>query len=93
MTHANFVSTRTHDIRSAVRDHAVALPRWRFQVGSKGLEIKVDNPESYNFRPKEMLKEICTTISQFSTQPGFHKVRPESALPPPVALLLAAFCL
>eukprot|EP00904_Undaria_pinnatifida_P013657 jgi/Undpi1/9421/HiC_scaffold_27.g11878.m1 len=42
-------------------------------VGSKGLEIKVDNPESYNFRPKEMLREICTTISQFSTQPGFHK--------------------
>lgn len=45
------------------------------QIGSKGLEIKVDNPESYNFRPKEMLREICTTISQFSTQPGFHKVR------------------
>ncbi|CAN0581754.1 unnamed protein product, partial [Ectocarpus sp. 12 AP-2014] len=43
------------------------------QIGSKGLEIKVDNPESYNFRPKEMLREICTTISQFSTQPGFHK--------------------
>ncbi|CAM9845618.1 unnamed protein product [Ectocarpus sp. 4 AP-2014] len=42
-------------------------------IGSKGLEIKVDNPESYNFRPKEMLREICTTISQFSTQPGFHK--------------------
>lgn len=45
------------------------------QIGSKGLEIKVDNPESYNFRPREMLREICTTISQFSTQPGFHKVR------------------
>lgn len=45
------------------------------QIGSKGLEIKVDNPESYNFRPKDMLREICTTISQFSTQPGFHKVR------------------
>eukprot|EP00903_Cladosiphon_okamuranus_P021833 g20076.t1 len=42
-------------------------------IGSKGLEIKVDNPESYNFRPKEMLREICTTISQFSTQPGFHE--------------------
>lgn len=35
----------------------------------------MDNPDSYNFRPKEMLREICTTISQFSTQPGFHKVR------------------
>lgn len=45
------------------------------QIGSKGLEIKVDNPESYNFRPKDMLREICATISQFSTQPGFHEVR------------------
>ncbi|CAM9168726.1 unnamed protein product, partial [Sphacelaria rigidula] len=41
-------------------------------IGSKGLEIKVDNPESYNFRPKDMLRDICTTISQFSTQQGFH---------------------
>lgn len=61
-------------------DDATAAVRWRTalncakQIGSKGLEIKVDNPESYNFRPKEMLREICTTISQFSTQPGFHKV-------------------
>lgn len=43
------------------------------QIGSKGLEIKVDNPESYNFRPKDMLRDICTTISQFSTQEGFHQ--------------------
>ncbi|CAN0080528.1 unnamed protein product [Ascophyllum nodosum] len=42
-------------------------------IGSKGLEIKVDNPESYNFRPKEMLREICATISQFANEPGFHK--------------------
>lgn len=33
----------------------------------------MDNPESYNFRPKDMLREICTTISQFSTQAGFQK--------------------
>ena len=45
-----------------------------WQIGSKGLEIKVDNPESYNFRPKEMLREICATMSQFANEPSFHKV-------------------
>lgn len=43
------------------------------QIGSKGLEIKVDNPEAYNFRPKDMLRDICTTISQFCSQKAFHK--------------------
>ena len=27
-------------------------------VGVKGVEIKVDNPENYNFRPREMLHEV-----------------------------------
>ena len=79
--------------RSLCRACFVTMPIYivNAQVGSKGLEIKVDNPESYNFRPKEMLREICTTISQFSTQPGFHKVRPEPSPPASFWLSLDSF--
>lgn len=42
-------------------------------VGSKGLEIKVDNPESYDFRPKEMLGKICDTLVNFSTALSFQE--------------------
>ncbi|CAM9543631.1 unnamed protein product [Chrysoparadoxa australica] len=40
-------------------------------VGKKGLEIKVDNPEKYNFRPKELLKEVATTVSHFASHKEF----------------------
>jgi ubiquitin conjugation factor E4 B len=42
-------------------------------VGSKGLEIKVDNPESYDFKPKVMLGEICETIANFAASPVFQQ--------------------
>ncbi|CAE7456350.1 PUB1, partial [Symbiodinium microadriaticum] len=35
-------------------------------VGQRGLEIKVDNMESYNFNPRIILQEICVTMSHFS---------------------------
>lgn len=34
-------------------------------VGSKSLEIKVDNMESYNFQPKVYLCEICSAMAHF----------------------------
>lgn len=41
-------------------------------VGSKGLELKVESPESYNFRPKEMLRDLCTIFALFSASPEFQ---------------------
>jgi len=35
-------------------------------VGAKGMELKVDNPESYNFRPKEMLSDLCAIFSSYA---------------------------
>jgi ubiquitin conjugation factor E4 B len=32
-------------------------------VGSKGLELKVDNPEQYDFKPKEMLRDLCAIFA------------------------------
>ncbi|RYH31359.1 hypothetical protein EON65_02720, partial [archaeon] len=40
-------------------------------VGTKSLEIKVDNMESYNFDPRTMLREITQTMSHFCTEPRF----------------------
>jgi len=48
-------------------------------VGSRGLEIKVDNPESYNFRPKEMLRDICSIFSTFSAAEEFQIACAKSA--------------
>jgi ubiquitin conjugation factor E4 B len=41
-------------------------------VGSRGLELKVDNPESYNFRPKEMLRDLCSIFAEFASSPNFQ---------------------
>ena len=41
-------------------------------VGSKGLELKVDSPESYNFRPKEMLRDLCAIFATFASAPEFQ---------------------
>jgi ubiquitin conjugation factor E4 B len=41
-------------------------------VGAKSLEIKVDNMESYNFQPKQMLAEVLSTIVHFYNLPEFH---------------------
>jgi len=40
-------------------------------VGAKGLELKVDNPDSYNFRPKEMLRDLCAIFASFALAPEF----------------------
>jgi ubiquitin conjugation factor E4 B len=43
----------------------------RLLVGAKGLAIKVDNMESYNFKPKELLQEICVIMTHFDTYEVF----------------------
>lgn len=35
-------------------------------VGSKGLEIKVENMESYNFDPRLLLREVCQAMTHFT---------------------------
>eukprot|EP00978_Attheya_sp_CCMP212_P044667 scaffold317964_cov58-Attheya_sp.AAC.1 len=42
-------------------------------VGAKGLELKVDNPESYNFRPREMLRDLCSIFASFASAPEFQQ--------------------
>eukprot|EP00607_Mallomonas_marina_P000870 CAMPEP_0182437684 /NCGR_PEP_ID=MMETSP1167-20130531/85215_1 /TAXON_ID=2988 /ORGANISM="Mallomonas Sp, Strain CCMP3275" /LENGTH=550 /DNA_ID=CAMNT_0024630693 /DNA_START=937 /DNA_END=2586 /DNA_ORIENTATION=- len=42
-------------------------------AGPKALEIKVDNMDKYNFRPKEMLREVCLAIVHFSSYDIFCK--------------------
>lgn len=42
-------------------------------VGSRGLDLKVDNPESYGFRPKEILRDLCAVLSSFASDDDFHK--------------------
>jgi ubiquitin conjugation factor E4 B len=39
-------------------------------VGSSGLDLKVANPETYNFRPKEMLQDLCVVFSSFAAADG-----------------------
>jgi ubiquitin conjugation factor E4 B len=42
-------------------------------VGSKGLELKVENPDQYEFRPKEMLRDLCSIFALFSTSSIFQE--------------------
>jgi len=37
------------------------------------LELKVDNPESYNFRPKEMLRDLCLIFASFSNATDYTR--------------------
>jgi len=41
-------------------------------VGSKGLDLKVDNPEQYNFKPKEMLRDLCAIFALFASSEVFQ---------------------
>jgi ubiquitin conjugation factor E4 B len=41
-------------------------------VGSKGLELRVDNPEQYDFRPKEMLRDLCAIFALFASSTIFQ---------------------
>lgn len=42
-------------------------------AGPRGLELKVNNPEQYKFRPKQMLKEIVETLLHFAHYPSFQQ--------------------
>jgi ubiquitin conjugation factor E4 B len=41
-------------------------------LGSKGLDLKVDNPEQYDFRPKEMLRDLCAIFALFASSDVFQ---------------------
>jgi len=41
-------------------------------VGAKGVNIKVNNAEELDFRPQEMLAELCRTIIHFAPYESFH---------------------
>ena len=41
-------------------------------VGSKGLDLKVENPEQYEFRPKEMLRDLCAIFALFASATEFQ---------------------
>lgn len=41
-------------------------------VGSRGLELKVDNPEELEFKPKIMLQDLCLIFSLFATAETFQ---------------------
>jgi ubiquitin conjugation factor E4 B len=40
--------------------------------GSKGVELKVDNPEELEFKPKILLQDLCTIFSLFATADTFQ---------------------
>lgn len=41
-------------------------------IGSRGLELRVENPEQYNFRPKEMLRDLCSIFASFASAKQFQ---------------------
>ncbi|KAL3792867.1 hypothetical protein HJC23_004792 [Cyclotella cryptica] len=41
-------------------------------IGARGMDLKVDNPESYNFRPKDMLQDVCVVFSSFAAASEFQ---------------------
>lgn len=51
-------------------------------VGSKGLELKVDNPEQYDFRPKEMLQDLCAIFGLFASSSVFREECAKSGCDP-----------
>ena len=57
-------------------------------VGSKGLDLKVDNPDQYDFRPKEMLRDLCAIFALFSSDSAFQNECAKSGCDP--ALLRSA---
>ena len=57
-------------------------------VGSKGLDLKVENPEQYEFRPKEMLRDLCAIFALFASANEFQLECAKSGCDP--ALLSSA---
>lgn len=41
-------------------------------LGHKGLELKVDNPESYHFKPKELLADLVSILTCYVDSPAIH---------------------
>ena len=41
-------------------------------LGQKGLELKVDNPESYHFKPKELLADLVSILTCFVDSAAIH---------------------
>jgi len=42
-------------------------------VGSNQMELKVENPEQYDFRPKEMLRDLCAIFALFASAEEFQQ--------------------
>lgn len=51
----------------------MVLSLLRNLVGSKGMEIKVQNMEQYNFDPKKMLGDVCMTMTHFAESQDFWR--------------------
>jgi len=45
-------------------------------VGSRGLDIKVLNPEKYNFHPRDLVGQVCTTMANFAAYEAFQEAIP-----------------
>lgn len=41
-------------------------------VGTRGMELKVHNPDSYNFKPREMLRDLCNIFATFAEATEFQ---------------------
>jgi ubiquitin conjugation factor E4 B len=46
--------------------------------GPKGIELKVEHPEEYNFRPKQLLLEACQCILRLAPRARFQRCVAES---------------
>lgn len=42
-------------------------------VGSNQMDLKVENPEQYEFRPKEMLRDLCAIFALFASAEEFQQ--------------------
>ncbi|KAG7368012.1 ubiquitin elongating factor [Nitzschia inconspicua] len=51
-------------------------------IGGKGMELKVRDPEQYDFRPKELLRDLCAIFALFSTNPEFQMACAEAGCKP-----------
>jgi ubiquitin conjugation factor E4 B len=51
---------------------AAMLNDWLLHlVGPRSQELKVDDPEKYNFRPKELLAQVCNVYLHLAVSPAF----------------------
>jgi ubiquitin conjugation factor E4 B len=48
--------------------------------GPRGLELKVDNPESYGFRPRALLKDLITATLNLAREPAFVEAVAQSGM-------------